>query len=108
MICRKQHFSLQAEPSNGQAALQLYLPDGSLYPINSPRTNFVRRNGPPANSGTRRHEDAGRLPRLDRELITTEFEVLPDGSLIDLVKDPANPVGPSLLRWRDDKATLRP
>ncbi len=71
-----------------QSSLSLYLPDGTLHWF--------------SNRSTDPDDTRGAAPKV----VGMDCAALPDGSLVELVKDPHDHAALCLLRWRDGKATL--
>ncbi len=102
---RKEPSCSKTESSGVQASPFLYLADGSLHPVPLRPADSLPRRGRGAVSlgGT---EEAAGVSRLDGRAVPTDFKVLPDGSLIELVKDPSDPAGLRLLCWKNQTATM--
>ncbi len=73
---------------DARSSLSLYLPDGTLHWFSNRSTDPDDTRGAAS------------------EVVGMDCATLPDGSLVELVKDPHDHAALCLLRWRDGKATL--
>ncbi len=82
------NYSRSGKHPDGQSSLSLYLADGSLHRFSNKSAN------------------ADDTRTAAPEVVGMDCAALPDGSLVQLVKDPHDPAALCLLRWKDGKATV--
>ncbi len=86
----------------------LYLPNGSPYRIGiQPHAAACGSNGACASSATRTSGDAELQRGSHVEAVSLDFAELPDGSLVELVKDSKNPTRIRFLVWNHESTTLQ-
>lgn len=102
---RKNGPAYELEPSRDLAVPFLYLPNGQVHAIR-PNGRDPKENWSDGSSFRRETEYGNLVDARPIHEIKTDFEALPDGSLIDLVRNPKNPDRPSFLVWKDLKATI--
>ena len=83
---------------DGRASSGIVLPDGTPYSLNQIREKINGSNG-------RRILDAVQETYAGPQSI--DFKVFPDGTLVDLVRDPDDPDQPSLLVFKDGAVTIQ-